>query len=124
MTSPASASLVSLESKLAKFSDHRSSRNSYINSYMDNLEKTELTTSICHIAIFLKSGIRFRIPKFQMRLAEKQEEEVTEEEVHRILPSVMRTRKGNNMMFALRSILPLNLSCNGQFSRYLYYLKW
>ena len=47
---------------LAKFDDHRSYRNvdinSYINSCIDTLEKTELTASICHIAKFLKSGIR------------------------------------------------------------------
>ena len=46
---------------LAKFGDHRSCRNgdidSYINSYMDTLEKTEFAASIQHIARFLKSGI-------------------------------------------------------------------
>ena len=46
---------------IAKFGDHRSCRkgdiNSYINSYMDALEKAELTDSIRHIARFLKSGI-------------------------------------------------------------------
>ena len=47
---------------LAKFGDHRSHRNgginSYTNSYMDNLEKDELTASIHYIAIFLNSGIQ------------------------------------------------------------------
>ena len=38
---------------------------------MDNLEKTELTTSICHIAIILKSEIL--IPESQIPLIEKQE---------------------------------------------------
>ena len=46
---------------LAKFSVHRSYRNgninSCINSYMDNVEKAELTASIRHIVRFLKSGI-------------------------------------------------------------------
>ena len=46
---------------LTNFGDHRSYRNGdinfYINSYMDTLEKVELTTSTGHIAIFLKSGI-------------------------------------------------------------------
>ena len=46
---------------LTNFGDHRSYRNgninSYINSYMDTLEKVQLITSIGHIAIFLKSGI-------------------------------------------------------------------
>ena len=38
---------------LHKFGGHRSYRNGVINSYM----KTELTASIRHIEIFLKSGI-------------------------------------------------------------------
>ena len=46
---------------LAKFVDHRSYRNgdinSYINSYTTIQEKTEFIASICHIAIFLKSGM-------------------------------------------------------------------
>ena len=46
---------------LAKFGSHRSYRNGdvnyYISSYKDTLEKAELTTSLCHIARFLKSGI-------------------------------------------------------------------
>ena len=45
----------------AQFGDHRSYRNaninSYINSYMDNLEKDHFATSIRHIGRFLKSGI-------------------------------------------------------------------
>ena len=45
----------------AKFGGHTSYRNeiinSYINSYMDTLEKTELTASILRIAIFSKPGI-------------------------------------------------------------------
>ena len=42
---------------LAKFGGHRFYRNKDINSYMDILEKAELTASICHIAKSLKSGI-------------------------------------------------------------------
>ena len=46
---------------LAKSGDNRSYRNAdinfYTNSYIDTLEKAELTASIRHIAIFLKSGI-------------------------------------------------------------------
>ena len=48
---------------LVKFGDHRSDRNgdinSYMKSYMDNLdlEKAELIASIRHIARFPKSGI-------------------------------------------------------------------
>ena len=46
---------------LAKFGDHAPSKNgdinSYIKSYTDILENAELTTSIRHIAKFLKSGI-------------------------------------------------------------------
>ena len=45
----------------AKFGDYRSYRNGNINSsnnsYMDTLEKVELTASISHIVILLKSGI-------------------------------------------------------------------
>ena len=45
---------------IAKFGGHRSYRNgginSDINSYMDTLEKAELTSSNRHIARFLKSG--------------------------------------------------------------------
>ena len=39
--------------------------NSYTNSYMDTLEKAELTASIQHIVRFLKSGIpiyNFEVP--------------------------------------------------------------
>ena len=48
---------------LSKFGDHLSYRNedmnfnSYINSYMDTLEKAKLTDSIHHIVIFSKSVI-------------------------------------------------------------------
>ena len=49
---------------LAIFGDHRSYRNgdmnSYINSYLNILEKSELTASICHIARFLKSRRKTR----------------------------------------------------------------
>ena len=41
----------------AKFGDHRSYRNGVINSYINYYMKTEFTTLIRHIAIFLKSGI-------------------------------------------------------------------
>ena len=37
--------------------------NPYINSYMDTLEKTKLTASIRHIAMFLKSGISIYNPE-------------------------------------------------------------
>ena len=50
---------------LAKFGGHRFYRNKDINSYMDILEKAELTASICHIAKSLKSGIpicNFEVP--------------------------------------------------------------
>ena len=56
---------------LAKFGDYRSSRtgdtNSYINSYMNTLEKVTLTASIRHIAQCLKSGItnlQFTSPRY------------------------------------------------------------
>ena len=46
---------------LAKFGGHRSYKDgdisSFINSYMDTLEKIELTASFHHIARVLKSGI-------------------------------------------------------------------
>ena len=46
---------------LPKFDDHRSYRNgdinSYLNSYMDILEKADLTALIRHFVRFLKSGI-------------------------------------------------------------------
>ena len=46
---------------LAKFGGHRSYRHGDINydisSYLDTLEKDELTVSIRHIVTFLKSGI-------------------------------------------------------------------
>ena len=46
---------------LAKFGGHGTYRNEdikfYINSYMNTLEKVEVTASIRHIARFLKSGI-------------------------------------------------------------------
>ena len=48
---------------LPKFGDHRSYRKGDINSYMDTLEKAELTASIRHIAIFLKSGILIYNPE-------------------------------------------------------------
>ena len=40
---------------------------SYINSYMDNLEKAKLTASIRQIVIFLKSGI----PIFNVKVPDK-----------------------------------------------------
>ena len=63
MTSPARAWLVSFDSDPAdvpacQISWYRNEDiNSYINSYMDTLEKAELTTSIRHIKRLLKSGI-------------------------------------------------------------------
>ena len=56
---------------LAWFGDHRSYRSvdmySYINSYMDNLEKAKLTASIRQIVILLKSGI----PIFNAKVPDK-----------------------------------------------------
>ena len=56
---------------LAKFGDYRSSRtgdtNSYINSYMNTLQKVTLTASIRYIAQCLKSGItnlQFTSPRY------------------------------------------------------------
>ena len=63
---------------------------------MNNLEKTELTTSIYYIVRFLKSGILIYNSKFWIPLAEKQEEEEEEEKEHRQLQSVrcfMQTQK-------------------------------
>ena len=62
MTSSPPTCLVLFESKtLDVFGGHRSYRNgdinSYIKSFVDTLEKVELTASIRHIARFLKSGI-------------------------------------------------------------------
>ena len=52
---------------LAKFNGHRSCRNrdinSYINFYIDTLEKAELTANISDIARFLQSGILIYIPR-------------------------------------------------------------
>ena len=42
---------------LAKFGGHRSDKNVDINSYMDTLEKAELTVLIRHIVRLVKSGI-------------------------------------------------------------------
>ena len=53
---------------LAKFGDQfGGDTNSYIKSYMDTLEKSELTTSICHIAKFLKirnTDLQFQSPGY------------------------------------------------------------
>ena len=46
---------------------------------MDTLEKPELTTSIRHIARFLKSEIPIYNMESQLRLAEKQEQEGEEQ---------------------------------------------
>ena len=55
---------------------------------MDTLKEAELTASIRHIAIFLKShDYRFTIPKFRILHAEKREE--GEEEKHWQLQSVI-----------------------------------
>ena len=42
-----------------------------MNSYINTLEKAELTASICHIARFLKSRIPIYNPKLWIQLAEK-----------------------------------------------------
>ena len=52
---------------LAKFNSYRSYRNrdinSYINFYIDTLEKAKLTAKISHIARLLQSGILIYIPE-------------------------------------------------------------
>ena len=65
---------------LTKYGGHRSDRNedvsSYINSYMNILEKAELTTPIRHIARFLKSGIpiyNFEVPEYGCQKNKKKE---------------------------------------------------
>ena len=60
---------------LAKYGDYRSYRNGDINSYMDTLEKAELTASIHHNARIFKSGIPITILKSRIQLEEKQQEE-------------------------------------------------
>ena len=59
---------------------------------MDSLKKTEITSSIRHIARFLKSEIDlpFRSPEY--RKTEKQQEEE-----HRQLQSVLRHANATNM---------------------------
>ena len=49
--------------------------NSYINSYMNILEKAKLTASIRHVERFSKSGLPIDTWKSRTRLAEKREEE-------------------------------------------------
>ena len=71
---------------LAKFGDHRLNRNGDINSYMDTLEKPELTASICHIAIFIKSETRIYNSYVSDRQAEIREEE---KEEHSQMQNVM-----------------------------------
>ena len=61
---------------LVKFGGHRFYRNGdikcYINSYMDTLDKAELTTtSIHHIVKFLKSGIPIYHPKIPDKAGRK-----------------------------------------------------
>ena len=71
--------------------------NSYINSYMDTLEKAALDASICLIARFLKSGIPIynsEVPDTAGRKKQKEEEE------HRQLQIVLyftQTQKGWNI---------------------------
>ena len=72
---------------LAKFGGHRSYRNgdinSYINSYMDTLEKNDLTVSIRHILQdFQNQEFQFTISKSQIRLARKREGKEEEEHKH------------------------------------------
>ena len=63
---------------LAKLGGHSSygngDINSYISSYMDALEKAELSTSVRHIERFLNQEYQFTVPKSWMRLSEKQAE--------------------------------------------------
>ena len=56
--------------------------NSYTNSYMDTLEKAELTASVRHIAIFLKSGIPIYNSE-DLDIAGRKKEKEGEEEDHR-----------------------------------------
>ena len=76
---------------LVKFGSHRSygngDMNSFISSYMNTLEKAELTTSDCHYERFPNQDYQFTIPKSQTRLVEKREEE---EEERRQLQRIMR----------------------------------
>ena len=85
---------------LTKFGDHRSYRNgdinSYINSYMDTLEKVELTASIGHIAIFLKSGIPIynsEVPTGRKTRRRRRRKKCTQ------LQSVCASRKRNKQMY-------------------------
>ena len=76
---------------LVKFGSHRSygngDMNSFISSYMNTLEKAELTTSDRHYERFPNQDYQFTIPKSQTRLVEKREEE---EEERRQLQRIMR----------------------------------
>ena len=56
--------------------------NSYTNSYMDTLEKAELTVSVRHIAIFLKSGIPIYNSE-DLDIAGRKKKKEGEEEDHR-----------------------------------------
>ena len=48
---------------------------SFINSYMNTLEKAELAASLLHSERFSKSEYRFTVLKSRTRLAEKQQQE-------------------------------------------------
>ena len=78
---------------LVKFGSHRSygngDMNSFISSYMNTLEKAELTSSDRHFERFPNQDYQFTIPKSQTRLVKKQEEEEEEEE-RRQLQRIMR----------------------------------
>ena len=89
---------------LAKFGGHRSYRNGDINSYMDTLEKAELTTSIRHNARILKSGIPIYNSEVQIQLEEKQQEDEHKQNCKALC--VSRKRKK-----------PYELYCNGHGNR-------
>ena len=76
---------------LAKFCDHRSYRNedinSFINSYMDTLEKAEHTCLNPPYWEILKiRNYRFTVPKSRIRPAEKREEEEEHRQLQNIMP--------------------------------------
>ena len=84
---------------LTKFGDHKSYRNgdinSYINSYMDTLEKVELTASIRHIAIFLKS----EIPIYNSEVPTGRKIRRRRKKKRTQLQSVCASRKRNKQMY-------------------------
>ena len=89
---------------LVKPRDHKFQRNgdinSYINSYMETLEKAELTTSICHIGRFLKSGI----PIYNSKVPDMANRKTAEEE--------QEQRQLHSIMFHANTINYIHLVCS------------